>query len=392
MSPEIQQVRELFHRDQKKVKGQFPNNSHEYGCGSDMKGWGPLAEAGIITRQSSFPNTDIPRPVSSRFARAEFYNKMVGLRQELREEQDQSKIAELKTKQEMMAKKLKERDKLDLDLLNNRKKIMVNMGKLGTQECEYVDLSTEDCDLTKPPIILVLGIGNGFNETGEFPTKVALSGRRVFMVTWPEAVHGKVTREYAKSLKKSKNYETTVALFELAIKQVLEENNVTGSVDFIGISLGSIIVSQLANKGIFDGKTGKVNLIAPPGVTEFKFRKSEIKKRVKMQFRSVLDNKDLLPRMVVANHEIVERSFRDRMSSVIAKKNLALNLIHKNEWWKNENLTEVNVIIFENDGATLNYEGIDEISREGVTVTTFPGGHETFGIKADDIIPRLVLS
>lgn len=364
-----------------------PPRPYQYGLREEMSrnGLGKLTELGMATRKSNLPGSDEMRPVALRVDRADFCKTVTELREDLKSgELDKETY---KTKIAYLQEGLENKDNVYLSFLEGVKPLMVDMGKLGTQRANYIDLSFEGTDLSKPPIVIIPGISNDLNGSGEFPLKLALKGRRIILITYPESWHGKTTKEFAMAVGKSNNFQPHTDFFKLAINQILGDKT---SFDICGLSAGAIMASEITKAKNFSDRIGKINLIVPAGITGINL--FDVKKRMEMHQKSMKQQEEdgMLPKLVVTNLEFLERTKKEVKTSEWTFRFLTLKLMKEYKWW--QGMKEARVIMCKDDGITYGIKNVRNLgSNPQLSIEIISGGHETPATNPDKVIEKMVL-
>jgi hypothetical protein len=366
-------------------KYQFPPERWSYGLTDDMLGkQGKLSQRNLLTK----PTQD--RTVAERMHRAENYEAILDKRRGLKQaisDDDIEETSKLNLEIKNILNVAKSRGEIYFNFLNGIKPISVDIGKLGIQEANYVDLKFKDTDLTKPPIIFIPGISNDINGTGEFSLELALiSKRRVIMFTYPESPQGKVTNKFARAVLKSGHFETHVDFFKKAINQVVGENT---SFDICGVSAGSIMVSEISKDKKFSDRIDKINLIVPPGITAI--NPLDIKKRLKMNSDSIkkIEEDGSVGRLMVTNVKFLNRTKEDIKAAEWTFRFLTLKLTQEYKWW--EGMDKARVIVAKGDGITYGIKNIDKLnSNPNLSLEVIDGGHEVAAVNPEEVIKKMV--
>lgn len=365
-------------------KYQFPPEQWSYGLTEDMMGGqGKLSQRNLLTK----PFKD--RTVAERMHRAEDYEAILNKRRELKEaigNNDEKEVFELKTGIKNILDESKKRGEVYFNFLNGIRPISVDLGKLGVQEANYVDLSFKDTDLTKPPIVFIPGISNDVNGTGEFALELALSSkRRVVMFTYPESPQGKVTKQFSKAVLKSGQFEPHVRFFEGAIEQVLSKD---GYFDFCGVSAGSIMVSEISKDKDFAKRIGKINLIVPPGITGL--NPLDIKKRLEMNNEALkkMEEDGSVGRLMVTNVKFLDRTKEDINVAEWTFRFLTLKMAREYKWW--EGMSEARIIVAKGDGVTYGIKNVDKLKdNPNLSLEIIDGGHEVVAVNPGRVIEKM---
>lgn len=359
-----------------------------YGFIPDMEGHNKLYSDGLVTRQSVIHEevVETRRPLADRRERAIDFYEVMEKREELKNETDREKISALKNEIKDVFSQAKKRERVYSAFLKS-KSISVDMGKLGVQKAEYVDLVTQDTDLDQSPIVLIPGISNDTWGGGEFPIELALfTKRRIIMITHPESWYGSVTENFMKAVWKSKKFEPHVQFFKSAINQVVGEET---NFDICGVSAGAIISSEVIKDSDFSSRIGKKNLIVPPGITPFY---EGFFKRIGMQTKSLDDQKkkNNLPKLMVTNETLLIKDKKKRELQNNTFLGMTFKLAQRYNWW--QDLEEANVIIASRDAVTYGIKHVDKVrSNPNLKVHIIDGGHEIPGVEPEKVIEKMDL-
>jgi len=354
------------------------NSSWSWGSKSSLIR-GVAYDLGLTTKESKISGTEIDRPWGLLAERADIYKKIV--------ENWGNKEEKIKLLNE--AKNL---DDLFEQFLKNKKPIEVDMGELGKQSSEYVELIPKGADLEKPPIVIVPGISNNVDGVGGFPIVLAfLLNRKVIIVGHPESSYGKVTKKFGEAVEKSDNFGPHMVFFKSAINQIMGEET---EIDICGISAGSIIVTELMKNEGFNKKINQANIIAPPGEKEVKPK--NVLKRLFMEGKGLVVDKQIQfwPKLIVSDLKPAIKNETDWRAMKDTFKTMGDKLSHRHEWWNNNLVSgkgkKTGVIIFGNDGVTLGIEGVDEIRKNpDLEVTIMDGGHGTAAVESEKVIRKM---
>lgn len=381
---------------------QHPEERWTYHHGEDMRGKGPLYEQGLVTHKSLIPGTKHQRPLAERVDRADFLKEVMSERENIRLEKESEKGKRGKKVLEKIGEKIgvikdhiknifgeaRKKDKIYGAFLEN-KPISVDMGILGTQKIDYVDINTEYTDNTKNPIFIVMGIGNDSNGNGSFPNELAMeTDRRIILLPQPDSYHGKVTGRFMLAELFSRKFGPHTKFFKSVIEQICEKEHIE-RFDICGISAGTIVASNLIKDKELAKRIDKRNLITPPGITPI--YENPIK-RAKMQRETLEDQKQKnnTPRTMVTDFEMVKKSWLDRIFQQGTFYVMALKLAGKYQWWKD--LEDTNVVIAQEDALTYGIKHIDKVkANKSLRVETISGGHEVVAMEPKKVIDQMDL-
>lgn len=254
-------------------------------------------------------------------------------------------------------------DEIFSEFLGNRKQIEVELEGLGTQSSEYTEIKYNKTDLNKAPIIIIPGISNDLDGIGEFPIKLAMqSKRRIIMFTHPESWHGKVTEEFAEAIDNSDNFKPHTDFFRKAINKTIGDDQ---EIDIIGVSAGSIIITELMKDKKFKKRVNKASLIVPSGIVNMSPK--NIIRGAGKELKSLLFFESNPLKISVLHPEKIKKTADDHENTQTAAKNIRNKLSKKYNWWKN-NLEsgrgeKTTVVICDADGVTNGKDGLEKISQ-----------------------------
>lgn len=373
-----------------------PEKPWRYGFTDDMEGHGKLYKQGSATKQSALPDNNegcerVKRPLADRVERAEDYWSVVNKKNELENEEingNSERVSILKAEIDSIINTAKKRDKIYSAFLKP-KPISVDMGELGIQKAQYVDIKTEFTDPNKDPMVIVMGFGNNLNGLGGFSQRIAMeTNQKVIMISQPDSLGGIVTNAFGKAVRKSKNFGPHTEFFKLAIKEILEEKNID-KFDICGVSAGAIMVSEIIKDKEFSGRIMKKNLIFPPGIT--KLTLLDIPKRLKLLKKTMGEQrkKGNLPKLMVTNIETIQKKKEQLKAQKKSFLAITLKLIQKYPWWNG--LRDTNVVIADEDTVTYGIKNIDEVkSNPNLSIHVVSGGHELWGTEPERVIEKMV--
>jgi len=382
---------------------QHPEKIWTYGYAEDMIGKGPLYEKGLATQKSLISRTKFERPLAERVDRAELFHEVIHERKNLRQEKDlekgkrskkflekvEEKIQVIKERIGSIFDKSKKKDKIYAAFLDT-KTISTDLGNLGTQKIDYVDIKTEYTDSTKNPMFIIMGVGNDSNGLGVFPHELAMeTDRRIIMLPQPDSYHGRVTGRFMLAELFSRKFEPHTKFFKSTIQEICEKENIE-RFDICGVSAGAVIASDLIKDEELGKKIDKKNLMVPPGITPI--YENPIKRMI-MQARTIEDQrkKGKLPKTMVTDFTSVQKSWLDRIFQQGTFLIMALKLARRIPWWKD--LKDTNIIIAREDAVTYGIKHIDKIasSNPNLKIKIINGGHERHSVEPGDAIKALDL-
>ena len=189
----------------------------------------------------------IERSLHSRIARADVLKSLVS--QQI-------------TRQEAVVEG-KKLDEIDRQLAN-QKELIIDLPDLGQQSSFYADINISKDNEVKeseqqPPVFVVPALSGDLYGVEPIVRELALSGRRVVSVAYPESFYGKTTEEFANAVDSSKTYYPHTDYFKKAIEQLLAE----GDMELWGFSTGGPIVAELLSDPEIQRRTESAVIVAP---------------------------------------------------------------------------------------------------------------------------------
>lgn len=156
------------------------------------------------------------------------------------------------------------RDLLAEQYLNQRT-ISINLPELGVQQARTIDLCLPDAFRTRklkalPPIFFIPGASNDIECVGALAVEMALAGRRVIVVAYPESFNGHATKEFAEAAKTDASYGPHVAFFKAALDHFTSAHK---QIELWGFSTGSPITASILQEPSYQKKTTNAVLICP---------------------------------------------------------------------------------------------------------------------------------
>ena len=212
---------------------------------------GLFYRVGAITRPSRHHGFE--RPLSLRAQRANILRKMFPKTGVETPEERQNLRAE--------ANEAKARDEIMKQYLT-QKEIRVMVDGAGEQMSRFITLEplTDKERETPPiPIVIVPGASNDIDCVGTLAQELALRGRKVIVLGYPESFMGKVTPEFVEMIEKSSTYQPHAEFYKKAINGILPG----GDFELWGYSNGGPIAEQMLNDKNFWQRVKDAVIIAP---------------------------------------------------------------------------------------------------------------------------------
>jgi hypothetical protein len=394
-------------RESPKLKEvELPEKLYRNGFSEDMgKKPGPLYNEGKVTyptkgkEKDKRPSEQIEkegeqkqhqRSVAERSDRVVLYSEVKKLSKEKKQAYNLGNTEEVDRLKSKIWEVLKEGQTLDeyYAIHSRPDLISVDMGKLGIQKAEVVDYKTEDTDLDKDPIVILMGISADKGSAGVFGLRLAKeTGRRVVMISHPDSWYGETTKEFAKAIKKSKNFGPHTAFFKAAINQILGEK---ANFDICGVSAGAIMASEIIKDKDFANRIGKKNFIVSPGITPLTI--GNFFQRVYMLRKTIKQEKEegSSLRLMISNIETIKKTKEQIRAKKKAGRAIFWKLAKRYPWWTE--LDEGNLIISNKDAITYGFKNIYKVMENpNIRIKMINGSHQIMATKWEEVIAKMDL-
>ncbi len=225
---------------------------------------------GQVTREARFGHSEqVPNgqqyPLFARSRRADLYHRIA----EIRAEDDSRGHSESRAAASAL---LQEAHNLD-DVLRQyltQSELHVPMTALGEATSKHIhlkppdpqknDQSSQEMIPTLPPIFLIGGIANDVECVGNLAVELALRGREVHVVGYPDSYNGSVSSAFAEAVNRDEAFGPHAEYFAQALQHTIP----SGEVEVWGYSTGCPIAAQvLAQHPDIAQRTKQATLIAP---------------------------------------------------------------------------------------------------------------------------------
>ncbi len=200
---------------------------------------------GWVTHKSRTRNR-YARPLSLKRERAQVLEKVWA---ETDKENRKELIGQARQKDEILTQFL------------NQQEIRVEVSETGEQMARFAWIKPKEGEEKpgEPPIFLIPGAANDLSCVETLAWELALEGRMVVVVGYPDSIMGEVSEEFANKVEKSQNYEAHAEFFAKALDQLIPD----GEVEMWGFSTGAPIVAQMLSNPELSKRVGKAVLMAP---------------------------------------------------------------------------------------------------------------------------------
>lgn len=162
-------------------------------------------------------------------------------------------------------------DEIDLQFAK-QKNFDIEVLELGVQSAYGTEVNLPDHlkspeDLSRPPIFIVPALCGDLYGIEPLIKELALKGKRVISIAYPESHLGKTTEEFARSAEggDNKTYEPHTSYFKEAIKKMIGQE---GDIELWGYSTGCPIVAEILSDSFFQNRTKNAVLISPTSVVD----------------------------------------------------------------------------------------------------------------------------
>lgn len=188
---------------------------------------------GALTRRNiarpELQKTQPERPLSMRMHRAKLFTLFKGTKHR---EERKAIIAEANVRDEVLKEFLTQGD------------VTVDLPGSGELRARFTDVHppAERAIKDAPPVVLIPGISNDLACVDTLAHELALAGRRVIVIAYPDSFMGTVTREFAEEVERSETYAPHAKFFANAVAQLLPNNE---RFELWGFSTGGPIAAEM---------------------------------------------------------------------------------------------------------------------------------------------------
>ena len=276
----------------------------------------------------------------------------------------------------------------------NQGEISIILPGLGEQKSRYIDvlppeaLKTEETE-SKAPIVLIPGISNDIECVGGIVQEVAMLGRRIVVIGYPESFQGKTTKEFAAAVEKDDGYGPHVNFYKNAINQLM---GIDGKIELWGYSTGAPIVENILNDPRFQEKTDNAVLLCPASSVDQSAMSINLGVVHDLGFVRQLK---LLPRLSWTSGSVFKREKDQKTLRKKIFKSLLKKLGTAYDYWKSAKVREGGSIVIVsggNDHVTKSDKIKDQFLQnpQAKLVDLQNGYHATPGVDAGSVIPYIL--
>lgn len=286
-------------------------------------------------------------------------------------------------------------DEIDIQF-TKQKNIDIEIPGLGFQSVYYADINLPDHlkspeDMDKPPVFLIPAWSGDLYGVEPLIKELAMKGRRVVSLAYPESWLGKTTEEFALAGESTSTYQPHTAFFKEAINRLLGENNELG---LWGYSTGGSIAAEILADPQFQKKVESAVLIAPPNLVEQSKLSlySGIAREMEKLLRLKHGWKTSDISIVLSSKTPVEKENSVRRKRI--SKSLMDKVVRYRDIWKNAQTKNGKIILVSGgrDEITKSGRGLDAFLNlnQYAVVNYKKASHLTFLTRAKSLVGRLL--
>jgi hypothetical protein len=119
--------------------------------------------------------------------------------------------------------------------------------------------------LKQNPIVIIPGLSNDLASVENMSKELALQGREVIVIAYPDSALGTVSKEFLEKMKETDGFEAHADFFETAILRILGED---AEFEILAHSTGCPISAELLNREEFSKRVTAATLLSPAAVSD----------------------------------------------------------------------------------------------------------------------------
>jgi len=341
-----------------------------------------LYRRGLITHESVIRNEDNPdgvrRPLFLRARRAKILEEIRSLSPGNRD------------KKQRLIDRANALDIIAMQYLN-QSELSVTLPGLGTQSAKSIEINPPDSlispdDRQKPPIFVIPGIAGDIETVGNFITEIALSGRRVVAVGYPDSFNGFATEEFVNAVNEDKGFGPHAAFFRAAADYFVGDSSKR---ELWGYSTGGPILAEILSDPEYAESVEHAVFVNPASVVDQSIASLKIgfiSDIVFVRERGTLPNFSYTAGL---RQEDMGRNDKEtRRKSFNAQ---VERIATRSDAWSTARVSEggtMTIVSSENDRVTKTSEARD--SFDSMKLVEIPGGHHaTAMVQPERIIPLI---
>lgn len=341
-----------------------------------------LYKRGLVTHESVMRTEDNPdgiqRPLFLRARRAKILESIHNLPPESRDQK------------QALIDKAKELDEIATQYLN-QSELNVTLPGLGTQSAKSIEINPPNSlvapeDKLKPPIFIIPGIAGDIETVGNFITQIALSGRKVITVGYPDSFNGLATQEFVDAVVADKGFGPHAAFFRAAADHFVGDSSER---ELWGYSTGGPILAEILSDPEYQKNVEHAVFVNPTSVVD------QSEASLKMGFIGDIGfvrEKGTLPNFSytdgLKDETIGRNDKKTRKKSFNAQ---VERIAQRSDAWETANVKEggtMTIVSCGKDRVTKTSEARDTFSN--MRLVEIPDGHHaTANVQPERIIPQI---
>lgn len=335
---------------------------------------------GMITSPSRFARATAQpegkeRPLFLRAKRAQLYKNFTAL--------------STKEERQNIIKEAHQRDDIAKQSLNQRE-LKVTLPDWGEQRARVVTImppesSRTEATFTKPPILLIPGISNDIDCVAGMMHEIAMLGRRVIVIGYPESYKGQTTTAFAEAVGRNASYTPHVAFFKAALQHFFKENE---NMELWGYSTGAAIAGLILNDADYQRRTDNAVFICPVSCVNQSVANIKLGAFNELKYIAHLGK---MPSLSWTTESKIPRSEEQKNLRKQIFKALLKRVTQRYDFWKHVRVKDggnIIVVSGRNDKMSKSYLVNEEFSQYPQTkvLDLIKGYHTTPGVESERIL------
>ncbi len=339
----------------------------------------------MVTGKSSIkskenPDERIERPEFLRARRADLYKELRSLPKED------------KDGRRRIIKEAHLRDEITRQYLM-QSELSVTIPGLGEQRARCINitppepLQTEETT-SKPPVFLIPGISNDVDCVGNLVHELAMEGRQVIVVGYPESFKGQTTEAFADAVAQDEGYRPHADFFKAALDHFYKKNE---DIELWGLSTGAPIAETILEDPIFQQRVENAVLLCPASCVDQSVTSLKLGLLHDIGFMREPGTAASLSWTTESKtpREKDQKELRKKVFKSLLKK-----ITKKLDYWKGARVKEGGSIVVlsgQQDKVTKSSEAVDLfLENPQIRVIDLPDGyHATPGVEPEKVLPKI---
>ncbi len=248
------------------------------------------------------------------------------------------------------------------------------------------EFKTEE-DNKADPIFFIPGISNDIECVNNVIAEIAMQGRDVITVGYPEGFSGHITEDFVKDVEQKSGVDAHAAFFKEVFNKVQKEFG--RPMEMWGLSMGAPITAKILNDPEYQEKVSQAVLLFPAQSVDMS--STSMTMGSAKEFNYLKNKTATLNWTVGTNREVKtdQLKLRKKVLGINVKKMLA-----KDESWKTASVREGGVITVVSglkDEITKSYQADEEFKNGDLRVIELPDAHHmTINIEPEEIIEKIL--